>query len=437
MCRLNGRLFHAQQEIIMSNLKTLREKQAIVVSEARERLDLVTNNTDESRAAELESAHDSAMAEYDRLQAQIDREERTSQLEANLAEQRAAQRPIPGDGNVRAADEARSASYSDAFHAMLKAGGDLSELSSELRSVLRGGVERDVSFRSQTTGTTTAGGFIVPVTLANIIVKSMAAWGPMYDDNICTTINTASGEQINLPTVDDTAVTIGKTTEGAALTDDGSKDVTFGQKRLDAYLFDTTFVKWSLALNQDSIFNVEQLMGELLGERLGRRANTELTTGDGSGDPNGIVTASSLGVTAASQTAITADELIDLIHSVNPAYRMSPKVRFMFNDTTLKAIRKLKDGDGQYLWGRGDFTQGIAPTLLGYNYSVNQAMATIATGVKGIVFGDFSKYYVRKVGSPILGVMRERFWPDLGIAGLIRFDGELGDTAAVKHLIQA
>ena len=421
----------------MSNLKTLREKQAIVVSEARERLDLVTANTDESRAAELESAHDSAMAEYDRLQAQIDREERTSRLEANLAEQRAAQRPIPGDTSVRAADEGRAASYGDAFHAMLRAGGDLSELSPELRASLRAGVDRDVSFRSQTVGTTTAGGFVVPVTLANIIVKSMAAWGPMYDDAICTTINTASGEQINIPTVDDTAVTIGKTTEGAALTDDGSKDVTFGQKRLDAYLFDTTFVKWSLALNQDSIFNVEQLMGELLGERLGRRANIELTTGDGSGDPNGIVTASSLGVTAASATAITADELIDLIHSVNPAYRMSPKVRFMFNDTTLKAIRKLKDGDGQYLWGRGDFTQGVAPTLLGYNYSVNQAMATIATGVKGVVFGDFSKYYVRKVGQPILGVMRERFWPDLGIAGLIRFDGELGDTAAVKHLIQA
>jgi HK97 family phage major capsid protein len=371
------------------------------------------------------------------LQAQIDREERTSRLEANLAEQRAAQRPIPGDTSVRAADEGRAASYGDAFHAMLRAGGDLSELSPELRASLRAGVERDVSFRSQTVGTTTAGGFVVPVTLANIIVKSMAAWGPMYDDAICTTINTASGEQINIPTVDDTASTIAKTTEATALTDDGSKDVTFGQKRLDAYLFDTTFVKWSLALNQDSIFNVEQLMGELLGERLGRRANIELTTGDGSGDPNGIVTASSLGVTAASATAITADELIDLIHSVNPAYRMSPKVRFMFNDTTLKAIRKLKDGDGQYLWGRGDFTQGVAPTLLGYNYSVNQAMATIATGVKGVVFGDFSKYYVRKVGQPILGVMRERFWPDLGIAGLIRFDGELGDTAAVKHLIQA
>lgn len=422
----------------MSNqLKALRERQAQVVSEARERLDLVTANTDESRASELEASHDAAMAEFDRLQAKIDREERTATLEANLAEQRAALRPIPGDGNVRAADEARSASYSDAFHAMLKAGGDVSELSSELRSVLRAGVERDVSFRAQTVGTTTAGGYVVPVSLANIIVKSMAAWGPMYDDAICTTINTASGEQINIPTVDDTASTIAKTTEATALTDDGSKDVTFGQKRLDAYLFDTTFVKWSLALNQDSIFNVEQLLGELLGERLGRRANTELTTGDGSGDPNGIVTASALGVTAASQTALTADELIDLIHSVNPAYRMSPKVRFMFNDTTLKAIRKLKDGDGQYLWGRGDFTQGVAPTLLGYNYSVNQAMATIATGVKSVVFGDFSKYYVRKVGSPILGVMRERFWPDLGIAGLIRFDGELGDTAAVKHLIQA
>lgn len=421
----------------MSNQRALRERQAQVVSEARERLDLVTQNTDESRAAELEASHDAAMAEYDRLQGLIDREERTARLEASLTEQRAAQRPIPGDTSAPAADQARGASYSDAFHAMLRAGGDVSELSPELRASLKAGVERDVSFRSQTVGTTTAGGYVVPVSLANVIVKSMAAWGPMYDDNICTTINTASGEQINIPTVDDTASTIAKTTEGAALTDDGSKDVTFGQKRLDAYLFDTTFVKWSLALNQDSIFNIEQLLGELLGERLGRRANTELTTGDGSGDPNGIVTASSLGVTAASATAITADELIDLIHSVNPAYRMSPKVRFMFNDTTLKAIRKLKDGDGQYLWGRGDFTQGVAPTLLGYNYSVNQAMATIATGVKGVVFGDFSKYYVRKVGQPILGVMRERFWPDLGIAGLIRFDGELGDTAAVKHLIQA
>lgn len=176
--------------------------------------------------------------------------------------------------------------------------------------------------------------------------------------------------------------------------------MTFGQKRLDAYVYDTEFVKFSMELAQDSIFNMETLLGSLLGERLGRIANRELTIGDGTGDPHGVVTASTLGKTAAAAAAITADELIDLIHSVDPAYRSSPKVRFMFNDTTLAAVRKLKNGTGDYLWQAGDFTNGVAPTLLGYRYSVNQAMASMATGTKPIIFGDFGKYYVRKVGPP-------------------------------------
>ena len=420
----------------MSTIKELRERQATVLTEARERLDLITKNTDESRAAELEASHDAAMAEHDRLEGLITRAERTETAERRVDELRAKQRPIPGDSQGPAADGGDAPDYRSAFWDMIRNGGNVQDMAPEMRQVLRAGVQQGAEFRAQTVGTTTAGGYTVPTTLANFIVKSMAAWGPMYDQDICTTINTTSGEQINIPTVDDTTVPVAKTTEAAALTDDGGSDVIFGQKVLNAYLFDTEFVRWSLALSQDSIFNMEQLLGELLGERLGRRANVELTTGDGTGDPNGVVTASSLGVTAASATALTADELIDLVHSVNPAYRQSPKVRFMFNDTTLKAIRKLKDGDGAYLWGRGDFTQGVAPTLLGYNYSVNQAMASIATGTKPVIFGDLGKYYVRKVGSPIIGVMRERFWPDLGIAGLIRFDGELGDTAAVKHLVQ-
>lgn len=191
-------------------------------------------------------------------------------------------------------------------------------------------------------------------------------------------------------------------------------------------------------MEQDSIFNMEALLGELLGERLGRIANTQLTTGSGTGAPNGIVTASSLGVTTASATALAADELIDLIHSVDPAYRTGPKVGFMFNDSTLKVIRKLKDGDGNYLWQMGNVQQGVPGSLLGYNYHVNQAVGSIpssAAATKVALFGDFGKYFVRKVGSPVIGVLRERFWPDMGIAGLIRFDGELGDTAAVKHLI--
>jgi HK97 family phage major capsid protein len=320
---------------------------------------------------------------------------------------------------------------------MLRAGGDVSSMEPEMRVALRAGVVHKPEFRAQIVGTTTLGGFTVPVTLANFIIKSMAAWGPMYDPGVTSEINTSSGEQINIPTVDDTAVPVVKHTEGVALTDDGGSDVTFGQKALNAFLFDTEFIRWSIELSQDSIFNMEQLLGELLGERLGRRANTELTVGDGTGDPNGVVTASTLGVTAATNAAITGDEIINLLHSVNPAYRTSPKAAFMMNDSTLAAVRKLKDGQGNYLWQLGNIQQGVPGSLLGYRYHVNQAMVSIATVAKVMIFGDMGKYYVRKVGSPIIGVMRERFWPDLGIAGLIRFDGELGDTAAVKHLIMA
>lgn len=411
----------------------LHEKRGRLVAQAREALDEIKTNTDESRAAELTERHDAIMADFDKTEGLIEREARVSAAEARAEEARAAKRPIPKDGEARQ-DVGAAPEYREVFHKMLKAGGEVSDLTSEERNILRSGV---VEARAQSVGTTTAGGFTVPVELANFIIKSMAAWGPMYDENICTTLNTTSGNQINIPAVNDTAVTAVAHTENTALTDDGSKDVTFAQRRLDAFLYDTQFIKWSTELNQDSIFNIESLMGDLLGERLGRIANVQLTTGTGSSAPNGVVTASTLGKTAAAVAAITADEILDLLHSVNPAYRQSPKARFMFNDSTLAAIRKLKDGQGNYLWQMGNVQVGQPGSLLGYNYSINQAVASLATGNRVMIFGDFGKYYVRKVGAPLIGVMKERFWPDLGIAGLIRFDGELGDTAAVKHLITA
>lgn len=412
----------------------LQEKRGRLVTQAREALEEIKKNTDEARAKELDARHDTIMAELDTLDATIAREDRVAAAEAREAEERAKHRPKNEDAQTRAEDQPVDPEYREVFRKIIS-GVSPAELAPEERAVLKRGVAKFES-RAQSTSNT-AGGYTVPTTLYDQIVISMAMWGPMYDDNICTTINTTSGEQINIPTIDDTTTAIAKHTENTALTDDNGVDVTVGQKVLNAFLFDTEFVKWSIELSQDSIFNWESLLGSLLGERMGRRANTELTVGDGSGDPSGIVTASSLGVTAASATALTFDEIIDLEHSVDPAYRASPKARFMFSDSTLKVLRKLKDGEGRYLWSAGDTTKGVAPTLNGRYYSINQAMAAVATGNKSVIFGDFGKYFVRKVGAPIIGVMRERFWPDLGIAGLIRFDGELGDTAAVKHLIQA
>jgi HK97 family phage major capsid protein len=113
---------------------------------------------------------------------------------------------------------------------------------------------------------------------------------------------------------------------------------------------------------------------------MGRIANAKLTTGSGSSDVEGIVTNSAAGVTAASATAVTADEIIDLVHSVDPEYRQSPNAAIMMNDSTLTAIRKLKDGNGNYLWQMGDFQIGTPQNILGYPVVVNQDMDSIATG---------------------------------------------------------
>ncbi|MGG7534673.1 phage major capsid protein [Rhizobium sp. 12,4] len=422
-------------------LTELQEKRGRLVTEARAALEEIKKNTDEARAAELEARHDTIMAEFDRVERNIKREEDQAAIEARFAarqeEERAKKRPGSGSEERASGSETlEQVEYREVFFKFLANGATLDALDSEERKVLRAGVE-NIEKRIQTGGSNAAGGYTVPVELQNMLVRSMKAFGPMYDGNIVSELNTTSGNALPIPTTDDTSKTGVQGTEGTALTDDGSADAVFGQKQLEAYDFNTKFVKFSWQLAQDSIFNMEQLLADLLGERLGRLANSQLTTGTGTSAPNGIVTAATLGKTAAAAAAIASDEIIDLTHSVDPAYRMSPKVRFMFNDLTLAAIRKLKDGQGNYLWQMGNVKEGVPGTLLGYNYSINQAMANIATGNKTIIFGDLGKYWVRKVGSPVIGVLRERFWPDLGIAGLIRFDGELLDTAAVKYLVQA
>jgi HK97 family phage major capsid protein len=416
------------------SLKELNEKRGKLVHDAREALDAIKGNTDEARSAELDTRHDTIMAEFDKIEKLIEREQKLADIEKRFEERRAERRPISSDAEQRGQDEGEKLEYRQVFAKVVCGGID--DLNPEERAVLKQGVAK-FEQRAQTVGTTTAGGFTVPTELANEIVRSMLAWGPMYDADVARVIESSAGNPMKVPTVNDTAKSAGAHTEGTALTDDGSEDVTFGQKSLDAYVFDTEFIRWSFELDADSIFSMEALLADLLGERLGRIANAQLTTGTGTSAPNGVVTASTLGITAASATALTTDELIDLEHSVNRAYRKSPKTAFMMNDLTVKAVRKLKNSDGDYIWSAGDITQGRPATLLSYKLHVNDSMADIATGNKTVLFGDFNRYFVRKVGSPVIGVLKERFWPDLGIAGLIRFDGELADSAAIKHLKQA
>mgnify|MGYP003649168191 CR=1 FL=1 len=425
----------------MATIKELREQAAKTLTEARSMLDSINDKSTKEQRTEAEQSVDKALSEASDIEARADRmgkleaaEKRAE--EARDAEERSAReskRPFVEAGEARTGGDM---DYRTAFHAYLRAEGQMGAMDSEARAALALG-HNNLEQRAQTTANT-AGGYTVPTELMNILIKSMAAWGPMYSEDVATVLTTNGGGQITMPTVNDTASTAVAHTEGTPLVDDGGKDVTFGQKVLEAFAYDTEWLRVSKELADDSIMAMEQVLGDLLGERLGRIANLQLTTGSGSSAPNGIVTASTLGNTAVGTAALTADEIIDLIHSIDPAYRMGPKVQFMFNDSTLAAIRKLKDGDGNYLWQMGNVQQGQPGSLLGYSYRVNQAMDGLAAAKKVMLFGDFGKYYVRKVGAPLIGALQDKdFWPGFGVAGYVRFDGELADTAAVKHLITA
>lgn len=423
----------------MPTLRELQEQREKLVAGARERLDQVNANTDESRAAELESQHDAAMKELDALDTKIAREERMAKIEREQEELRERElrnrRPVNAVDGPPANDGA--VTYRDAFHAYIRAEGQVALLTAEQRAVLQAGYQAvKPEERAQVTGTNSAGGYVVPTELQGQIIRTMKMWGPMYDPGVTFEMVTSAGNPLPFPTVDDTANSAAATTQGTTLTDDGSGDVTFGQKSLGAYAYATPWIRVSKELADDSIVMMEALLGSLLGERLGRIANNKLTVGTGSSQPNGIVVATSAGKTAASTTAFTYDEIIDLTHSIDPAYRGSPMAKYMVHDLTLAAIRKLKDGQGNYLWQAGNVQQGVPSTINGYGYAINQDMSsTFTTGQKLILFGDFSKYFVRKVGAPLIGAIQDKdFWPGFGIAGWIRFDGNLMDTAAIKHL---
>lgn len=412
----------------MATIKELREKQATIATNARSKFDEITDDTPAERAAEIEREFDAMMAEHDEIGTKVERLQRLEAAERSLDEldPRAAR---GSDVRASGVEDAKPMEYGDAFHAFLRSGVQLGALAPEARAV--------IEKRAQTT-TNSAGGYSIPETMLEEIIVAMKAWGPMYSGAPFRDIVTTGGNPMPFPTVDDTSVTAGAHTEGATMTDDGGKDVTFGTKQLDAYAFDTEWLRISKELMDDSFEALQAFISSLLGERLARIANAQLTTGTGSSAPNGIVTASSLGTTAASTSAITWDEILDLEHSVDPAYRAGPSVGYMMNDSTLNVVRKLKDGQGNYLWQAGNVRDGIPDRFNGRQIWVNQDMPSLGTSARVMLFGDMSKYFVRKVGQPLmLAIQDSNFAPGVGVAGYIRFDGELSDTRAVKHLITA
>lgn len=424
----------------MSKIKELREEAKRIEAEARSKLDEAGKASDEKRAAELEAEFDSLMDKRDGLVQKAERMERLDEAkremeqldERNERDQREGRRATSGPGafdpQAAVTDE-----YREHFRQFLASGGDITAISGEARDALRAGFVRGEQ-RAQTGATGATGGYTVPTTLAAAINIAMKAYGPMYDEDVATVLSTETGAPITVPGIDDTASEAAAHTEGSEPANDNSGDVTVTKTDLLAYARSTPWIRWSFELAQDSGYSWEQILANLIAARVGRTANRLLTVGTGTGEPLGFINAGAQGKVAQSNSAVTFEEIMDLEHSVDPAYRSGPKVGFQMHDQTIKALRKIKNTNGDFIWSDGDVTRGVPATLNGKRVRFNQAMAPIGASAKSIAFGDFSQYYVRKVGSPMIGVAREKFWPNLGIAGVVRFDGTLGMAGTIKYL---
>lgn len=277
-------------------------------------------------------------------------------------------------------------------------------------------------------------GYLVPQTFSNSLEINRLAFSGM--DQVGESINTPTGEPFHWPTFDDT----GNTGEliGENATSDGSTEPTVGLETWNAYPYHAKMLKVSLAMLQDSAFNLPAIIGTALGERLGRISNTDFTTGHGASKPKGITVGLTTGKTTASSTAIAADEILDLIHSIDIAYRSG--ARFMFSDEVLLALRKLKDGEGQYLWQPG-MVGGAPPVIFTHPYTINTDMSsTITNGDITMIFGDLNKYKIRRVSGIRVIRLNERYaeFGQVAFDVHIRQDARLLDagTAPVKSMVQ-
>lgn len=411
------------------NLLQLKEKRANVWSQMTSILDTAES---ESRdlTAEERSTYDTAEGELDSLSADIDRLERHANRGAGFDApvERTHELPVESDGTP-ATDE----QYREAFIGFVRGGMDA--LDNEQRSMLRKGWVSDKEARAQAVGTTTAGGYLVPEGFRARIVEKMKAFGRV--EAVAEVITTTTGNTLPWPTNDDTANVGALLAENTQVTE---QDLTLGTADLGAYKYTSKLVRASLEFLQDvDWMDTEDWLARKFAERIARIRNQHYTTGTGTAQPEGIVTGATSGVTAASTTAITLDELIDLEHSVDPAYREGENVAFMFNDAVIKATRKLKDNSGQYLW-QPSVQAGVPSLLNGRRYIINNDMAVPAAGVKSVLFGDFrAGYIVRNVRGIQMIRLNERYadFFQVGFVSFARSDAAVQDTSAYKALTQA
>ena len=396
----------------MENAQALREKVEALANQANallaEKGSLVWSQDEQAK-------FDNIADEIERTQAQIKAEQRMRDLEA--------------DAFFKNVDPSKSVEMSakDVLGIYLRNGKNVTP---EQAAMIH---------NAMSTTTTTEGGYTVPAEIASMVVDAMKAYGGMR--SVSQILTTAGGNSLNYPTSDGTAEVGEIVDQNGAAT---GADITFGTVAVNPYKYSSKKIALPVELVQDSAIDVVAFVVNRLATRLARITNQHYTVGDGSGKPFGVMARAATGKTGATGTAtsVTYDDLIDLIHSVNSAYRTN--ARFMLNDLSVAVIRKLKDTTGRPIWNPGDMegiADGTPSTICGYAYTVNDDVATMAANAKSIAFGDFSQFVIRDVqnSTSMLRFDDSAFALNgqVGFCGWTRTGSNLLDTSAVKVFVNS
>lgn len=408
---------------IMKSIQALREQRQKLAAELRKIMDATEGKT---WGSEDQDKYDGLVKEIDSIDAQIERIEKTLEIE-NASQDRIDSRSIVNDLSTDQA-ESEIETEKSVFNTFLRGGREA--LSMKQREFVQNRIRN-----AQSTGTNSEGGFIVPTDFATTLLQNLKAFGGVR--SVANVVSTMNGMEMQWPTIDETGNEGELVAENAAVT---SQDLVFGSKSIGAFKYSSKSIAVPFELLQDNNVDLESYIINALSERIARITNKHFTVGTGTSQPNGIVTAAGAGVTAAAAAAISLDDLIDLEHSVDPAYR-AQGASYMFNDNTLKLIRKLKDADGRPLWNPS-LVSGEPDRIGRYSYTINQNMADATTGQRSVLFGNFRNYMIRDVMDVTLFRMTDSKYTELGQVGFLAFsrhDGNLMDAsgASVKALTQA
>ena len=394
----------------MSKVLELREKRAKLWDSTKAFLD-ARRNENGLLSAEDTATYEKMEADVVSLGKEIDRVERQAVIDLELS--RATSTAItntPSSATDNGKTGRGSDDYKRAFWNTMR-----NKNSMEIRNALK-------------IGTDSEGGYLVPDEFESILVEGL------LEENIfrqmAKVITTTSGDR-KIPVVASRG-TAAWIDEELPISD---SDDTFGQVSIGAYKL-ATMIKISEELLNDSVFNLQAYIAQEFARRIGSKEEEAFFIGDGTGKPTGIfhtTGGAQLGITAAAQSAIKMDEILDLFYSLKAPYRKN--ATFIMNDATVKEIRKLKDGSGQYLW-QPSIIAGEPDTILNRPVKTSSYVPTLDAGAKAIAFGDFGYYWVADRQGRSFQRLNELYAAtgQVGFKATQRVDGKLILPEAIKVL---